>query len=1478
MDKPKSTRCPPGTRKDPKTGLCVPMTEDIKKHKQSLRNKHKGVVFDEEGNKVKPPNLQRTKKNRVPLKAEQKEEVKEAPKAEQKENKKKAKKPSEKKEEAKPQAKKSDEKQKRCPPGYERNKKTGECEKKKVKPSEKPDEKPRPKKVVETSETDSENEDEEKEAHVIEEEIDPEALVEASIDDPVEVVRLSQSEETEVVQGAVDPVEENIIQLVLSPPVEYEVDERGEVKPSMSSVTDDSSGPSSESPSESPSGENSRTLDEDVIKSELYPTLDDPNFSYKIAQRKEFDDTKYDGSIKNIKEQANRLCNAPFELLPHQLFVRNFLSFQTPYNSLLLYHGLGSGKTCSAIGIAEEMRAYMKQMGITKRIIIVASPNVQDNFRLQLFDERRLEQLPDGTWNLNTCIGNSLIKEINPTNLQGLTRDRIIAQIRSLINNFYVFMGNKGEFANYIRKAISIPADAGYTQEEAALMREKKIKAHFNNRLVILDEIHNSRISDANKTKLTSVLLNEIAKKSDNMRLLLLSATPMYNSYNEIIWLVNLLNANDKRPAIKVDQVFQPDGDWIRGPNGEEIGKDVLIRKLTGYVSYVRGENPYVFPYRIYPEIFDPERVFITESNQYPTRQMNQAPIVDPLQFIPVYKNEIGSYQAQGYQAIIDYLGLKSTVAVDKNGKERAMPTFENMESFGYTLLMAPLESLIIVYPNPVLDKLIAGQPKGLTESAKKEMIKSMIGKGGLMANLKFSRSEKPIPRRYDYEYKPKTKTAYGDIFAPENIGKYSAKIANICDIIRRPSSGIILIYSQFIDGGLVPMALALESMGFSRYASTPDHNRNLFKHSVDPVDALTMEPKKKGARGVARYVMITGEKDFSQNNNDDLKFVTNKSNADGSQVKVILISMAASEGLDFKNIRQIHILEPWYNMNRIEQIIGRGVRNLSHCDLEFEDRNVEIYLHGTSLDRDEEAADMYVYRSAEKKAVMIGRVTRVMKETAVDCQLNIGQTNFSEKKLLAEVANQSIEIRLSSRGDELIPFRVGDKPRTEVCDYMADCEFKCKKPVGPVDKKIIKNTYDENFIKNNSVVIMKKIRDLFMERMVYRRDHLISAINFIKKYPIEHIYYALTRFVQNKFEGLVDKYGRSGYLISRGEYYAFQPNEIMDETISVYERTVPVDYKPGSLRLELPKEFKPPAIEESVLDGRNGEAEAKPENGLTGEPSVAPSEADAPSAKPSASYEELMNHLKSVVQRMIKKDLSVKATDSDWYNHANKIVPELLTVHGIKSDLISKYVIFHFLDKLTLADKLVFVTRLYNGSPPSKNAYETIVRLYFDELVMKVEEFGELKTGVVLADGEVNRLFVKDEENHWFLAQFTDERLFEGVRKDRLVLPIEKINKTEIGFMHPFKGKDIVFKTKDVTQKRNNKGAKCTDSSKMMIAGKIAAIMGEPGLYKSTDIERPELCVLLEILMRWKTEATNTIYFFGPERTNEMKVVNLRV
>ena len=70
-------------------------------------------------------------------------------------------------------------------------------------------------------------------------------------------------------------------------------------------------------------------------KSLLYPTLNDPLFSEKIAIQKEFANTKYEGDVKNIKEYAEKMCNAEFELMPHQLFVKNFLSFQTSFSKMI---------------------------------------------------------------------------------------------------------------------------------------------------------------------------------------------------------------------------------------------------------------------------------------------------------------------------------------------------------------------------------------------------------------------------------------------------------------------------------------------------------------------------------------------------------------------------------------------------------------------------------------------------------------------------------------------------------------------------------------------------------------------------------------------------------------------------------------------------------------------------------------------------------------------------------------------------------------------------------------------------------------------------------------------------------------------------------------------------------------------------------------------------------------------------------------
>jgi hypothetical protein len=454
----------------------------------------------------------------------------------------------------------------------------------------------------------------------------------------------------------------------------------------------------------------------------LYPNLNDPSFNSIIASKKEFNDTKYDGIIhEELEKYTNELAKADFELQPHQAFVKNFMSFQTPYNSLLLYHGLGTGKTCSAIGVCEDMRDYMKQIGNTKRIIIVASENVQDNFKLQLFDERKLKQI-DGIWNIRSCTGNKLIKEINPMNMKGMTKEKVVSQIKNLINTYYLFLGYV-QFANYIIKTMNYDEEVEKQRSKTATAKKpnekskinmlkevkielnsrimKKLQNEFNNRLIVIDEVHNIRKTDDNENKKVAINLEFLVKSAENMRFILLSATPMYNSYKEIVWLLNLMNTNDRRGRIKESDIFNK--------HGKIKNEDLLTKKSTGYISFVRGENPYTFPYRVYPNEFAKEDTFKTNKNvdgiNYPSYQMNLKKIghEDKKRILSLYLTKFnecdncGVCQYCSYRYIIYNLRNKKFSITTKTGVVKDMPSFENMESFGYTLLQTPLESLIVL-------------------------------------------------------------------------------------------------------------------------------------------------------------------------------------------------------------------------------------------------------------------------------------------------------------------------------------------------------------------------------------------------------------------------------------------------------------------------------------------------------------------------------------------------------------------------------------------------------------------------------------------------------------------------------------------------------------------------------------------------------------------------------------------------------------
>ena len=156
------------------------------------------------------------------------------------------------------------------------------------------------------------------------------------------------------------------------------------------------------------------------------------------------------------------------------------------------------------------------------------------------------------------------------------------------------------------------------------------------------------------------------------------------------------------------------------------------------------------------------------------------------------------------------------------------------------------------------------------------------------------NRSVKNNLSSYSYKQEYLDLVENSPMFEKSNIKQYSSKINSVLEKVSS-SEGIIFIYSQYLSAGLIPMALALEHMGFTKYGS---ENLLSYKH----------KGKQSGS-----YILLSGDITISPNNQQSIQEITSPQNKDGSKIKIILGSVVASEGLDLKNIREIHILELTY-------------------------------------------------------------------------------------------------------------------------------------------------------------------------------------------------------------------------------------------------------------------------------------------------------------------------------------------------------------------------------------------------------------------------------------------------------------------------------------------------------------------------------------------------------------------------------------
>lgn len=276
-----------------------------------------------------------------------------------------------------------------------------------------------------------------------------------------------------------------------------------------------------------------------------------------------------------------------FELLTHQKIVRDYLNLYTPYRGLLLYHGLGSGKTCTSIAVAEGMKS-------AKKIIVMTPASLQRNYVEQLKEcgdpmyvknqfwkfvslksnEHLLDELSailsipksfirekQGAWMVNVN------NEPNYESLSSQDKNRLNVQLNKMISAKYTFINYNG----LRTKKLDEISDNG------------KINP-FDGAVVIIDEAHNfiSRIvNKIKKPESLSMRLYEFLMSAEKARIVLLSGTPIINYPNEIGILFNILRGYIKTWSMPLNVKTK-----------EKVNEAVIKKLLTG--PSIRGAVDYI--------------------------------------------------------------------------------------------------------------------------------------------------------------------------------------------------------------------------------------------------------------------------------------------------------------------------------------------------------------------------------------------------------------------------------------------------------------------------------------------------------------------------------------------------------------------------------------------------------------------------------------------------------------------------------------------------------------------------------------------------------------------------------------------------------------------------------------------------------------------------------------------------------------------
>lgn len=871
-----------------------------------------------------------------------------------------------------------------------------------------------------------------------------------------------------------------------------------------------------------------------------YPDIDDPDFQKKIYEKREFYYHKADGrdEFKNyaeLKEYRDKICTGKFQLREHQALVSNFLNPDTPYKGLLLYHGTGTGKTCAAIAIAEKFKSMVQRYG-TKIHVLVPGPLVKENWKRELIK----------------CTGETYISQTDIVE----NKEKLLKNAMNNALEYYKFISYRSFYKKVLGDKIreSVKDDDNKIKlkyvkdEEGKFKRDISIDKlnQINNTLLIIDEAHHltgNSYGDA---------IKKIIKASNNLKILILSATPMKNLADDILELLNLIRPLEYQ--INRDKIFTSDRNYLM--EIKEGGLDYFKKMANGLVSYLRGADPLTFAKR-------------TELGVIPKG----------LLFTKVIQCKMMPFQQKAYDsAVIE--------------KEESHDTLDRKSESVANLVLPSL--------SPDKKTLI-----GISGTDGINTLKNQIKLYNEILNKRIGEMLSSSSSDTDYmTISDNQKTITGNIYKLENLKHFSIKfytaINNLNQLFDgKKGSRTAFVYSNLVRIGIEPFEEMLKVNGYLEFKE----NMNSYVVTGDTIcyfcgkthSSHSSSTNSSSAHDFhpATYIKITGKSvdDVVEVMAEDNKRILDNyfsipENKTGRFIKLVIGSKVMSEAISLKNVAEVHILDVYFNLGQIDQIIGRAIRDCSHHQLitdTYREPEVLIYKYvvesgvPNKLSREEE-----LYQKSEKKYIVIKKIERALKEVAIDCPLNINRNIFPEEvkehKNCVEPLNVSSSSSHgpSSHGPSSHdpsshrPSSHGPSSHTcpLLCDY-TNCIYKCysdelnkiyydtaiNKYKDVEKSKIDYTTFTKALAKNEIEYAKNKIKEMYKTEYVYTIDNILNYVkktypkNKINLFDDYFIYKALDTLIPvtendfNNFKDIVtDKYNKPGYLIFINKYYIYQP------------------------------------------------------------------------------------------------------------------------------------------------------------------------------------------------------------------------------------------------------------------------------------------------------------------------------------------------